>query len=406
MTVSISTSAVPVIADRDENGDRLLEALQGIVPKLRERAGKAEAARRIPEETVNELRDMGAFRAVVPKRYGGMELPYPYIPQVFRILGRGCSSTGWAMGFLVFHNAQFGHFPLEAQEEVWGTRPGYTMAPGQVVPSGTAKQVKGGFEVSGRWGYATGINHGDWMLFSTLTEMQDGSKQVRRFYAPVTSFDVLDTWDTVSMKATGSHDVTLDKEFIPEHRSIPADDMRNFNSVGLGHNAGPLWKMPLVSYMVLGGVGPFIGAAEALLEIVTDVMKVKVGAYTGERQQGLMSQQMRIGRMAMDLDTVVRFWEGHTEDLWEEVKSGKEISLERRQEITAVAGHVGAKCYEIVNELAGAVGTRSYFSDSPIQRFHRDMASLSTHAMFEHDRLTNTYGSLRLGMELPQKAMV
>ena len=102
MTFKIDPAAIPSITDRNPDGEALLGALQAIVPDLRERAGDAEAAGRIPQETIDELIKARAFQAVVPKRYGGLELPYPYIPQIFRVLGRGCSSTSWSMGFLTY----------------------------------------------------------------------------------------------------------------------------------------------------------------------------------------------------------------------------------------------------------------------------------------------------------------
>lgn len=405
MTALIDPTALPRIKDRSPEGDQLLRDLQALVPALRGRAQDAEIHGAIAQQTIEDLTAIGAFRAVVPKRYGGLELAYPYIPQVFRLLGRGCSSTSWSMGFLVYHNFQFGHFPLAAQDEVWGGR-GFTMAPGQVMPSGKAEAVKGGYKVSGRWGYATGIQHGDWMLLSAPTDMGGGKIQMRRFYVPVDRFTILDTWNVVAMKATGSHDVTLENEFIPAHRSIPVEDMREMRAEGLAHNPGPIWRMPLLSYMVMASAGPFIGAAEALLEIVTDVMKIKVGAYSGDRQQGLMSQNIRLARLAMDLDAIIRLWEGHIERLWDEVCAKETPSRERRTEIRAVTAHVVKKSFEIIDELARCVGSRSYYADNPIQRFHRDMSSLSTHALFEYDHLANLYGSARVGIELPKNAMI
>ena len=243
------------------------------------------------------------------------------------------------------------------------------------------------------------------MLVSSLTDV-DGAKEMRRFYVPVTECEVLDTWDVVAMKATGSHDVVIDEVFVPDHRSILVADMRECNGPGLAATPGPLWRIPLVSFMVLGASGPFIGAAEAMLEIVADVMKIKVGAYSGDKQQGLMSQNMRLARLAAELDAVTRLWEGHAEALWQEVKAGRVPSGERRAEVRYVAAHAAKSCTAIVTELAGSVGSRSYFSDNPIQRFHRDIASLSTHALFEHDHLANQYGATRAGLELPPNAMV
>ena len=135
-------------------------------------------------------------------------------------------------------------------------------------------------------------------------------------------------------------------------------------------------------------------------------MKTKVGAYSVDRQLDLMSQNIRLSRLALDLDATIRLWEGHIEELWEQVKQGDEVSVQRQQEVRAVSSHVAKSCSAIITELAGSVGSRSYYEDNPIQRFHRDMASLSTHALFEYDHMANLYGKVRMGLDLPNSAMI
>ncbi|MBT5457338.1 MAG: hypothetical protein HOK82_12075, partial [Rhodospirillaceae bacterium] len=281
------------------SGAELVARAAALVPALRERARVAEEAGRIPEETVADLQEAGLFRAVVPKRFGGHEVDFKYIPQIFRELGRGCTSTAWTMGFLIYHNFQFAHFPEQAQQDVWEER-GYTMAPGQVMPSGTATPVDGGFELTGRWGYATGIQHGDWMLLSA--HIDDGD--IARFFLPVSDFEILDTWHVSAMRATGSHDVTLDKVFVPAHRSIRVADLRDGKGPGLALNTGPLWRVPLLTLMVFGAVGPLLGAAEAMLELVTEILTNKVGAYTGAKMQNVMPVRMRLAENKVRLDAV------------------------------------------------------------------------------------------------------
>lgn len=405
MSIHAAALSTPRPAAADPAGDALLAGLDEMTPRLRARGAAAEAASRIPEETIEELKALGAFRAVTPQRYGGMEAPYPYIPQIFRVLGRGCTSTAWCMGFLIYHNFQFGHFPLAAQDEVWGPH-GYSMAPGQVMPAGAAKPVSGGYELTGRWGYATGILHGDWMLVTAPVERGGEAREMRRFFVPVADCEVLETWRVAAMAATGSHDVQLHGVFAPEHRSMPVADMREARGEGLAVNQGPLWRVPLLSFMVLGAVGPLVGAAEALLEIVTDVMKTKVGAYSGQRQASLSAQSTRLARLALSLDATIRLWEGHIDELWRAVCAGEEVSRPRRQELRAVSAHVARSCADICAELAGCVGSRSYFLDNPIQRFHRDVASLSTHALFDFDQMADLYGAVRLGAEPAPTAMI
>jgi 3-hydroxy-9,10-secoandrosta-1,3,5(10)-triene-9,17-dione monooxygenase len=389
---------------RNQAGEALIARLEGMVPDLMARGRDAEEAGRIPEATIAELRAAGAFRAVVPERMGGLELPFPYVPRIFRTLGRGCTSTAWCMGFLIYHNFQFAHFPERAQAEAWGAT-AQTMAPGQVMPSGRAERVEGGYRVSGRWGYATGIQHGDWMLFSSPVETPEGT-EIRRFFAPVSEFTVLDTWHVAAMRATGSHDVTCEGLFVPEHRSILVSDLREGRAAGLTLNPGPLWRVPLLSFMSYGAVGPMLGAAEAMFGIVSEGLKAKVGAYSGDRQAGLMTQRVRMARLETEIRALGLLYEDGAEMLWSRVTAGAPVTREDRARARMVVATVAAESARIVNELARAAGSRGNYLDSPVQRFQRDVAALATHALFEYDHIANLHGGALLGQGIPDGAMI
>ncbi|MGY8999551.1 MAG: acyl-CoA dehydrogenase family protein [Rhodospirillales bacterium] len=390
------------------DGKKLIEDLQALVPILRERGSAAEEAGRIPEETIEDLKRINAFKAVVPKAYGGMEVDFPFIPQIFRMMGRGCVSTSWCMGFLIYHNFQFGHYNRKAQEEAFGGV-GYTMAAGLVVPGGQATRVDGGFVLNGRWNYATGILHCDYLAMPAPVASEfdpDGPPDFYRFYVPVEQIEVLDTWHVAAMKATGSRDVTLTDVFVPEHRGIPVKSLRERTSPGLQINTGPLWQVPVMTFMAFGTVGSMVGAAEAVFEMVRDILKTKVGAYSGDQQSGLMSQRIRIARIKMELDATIGLLEAKAEFVWETVQRGVTMSREQRAEMRMVVSHITKKCHEIVNELAHTAGTRSVYLDSPIQRFHRDVNALATHAIFEFDHVGSLFGGTLLGIEPPATAMI
>jgi len=387
--------------DEAISGAELVARAAALVPALRERARGAEENERIPEETVEDLQAAGLFRAVVPTRFGGHEVGFKYIPQIFRELGRGCTSTAWTMGFLIYHNFQFAHFPEQAQEDVWGER-GYSMAPGQVIPSGTATPVEGGFELTGRWGYATGIQHGDWMLLSARI---DGG-YIGRFFLPVSDFEILDTWHVSAMRATGSHDVTLDKVFVPAHRSIQVADLRDGKGPGLARNTGPLWRVPLLTLMVFGAVGPLLGAAEAMLELVTEILANKVGAYTGAKMQNVMPVRMRLAENKVRLDAVRGLFDAKIEFISERIYGGGSLSGEERAEMRLVISYIARECRALVDTLAMMAGSRATYLDSPIQRFQRDINSLAGHAIFEMDHTADLYGGVMMGAELPDNAMI
>jgi 3-hydroxy-9,10-secoandrosta-1,3,5(10)-triene-9,17-dione monooxygenase len=385
-------------------GEKLLEDLQAMVPALRERGGVAEETGRIPEETIEELKRINAFNAIVPKAYGGLEVEFPIVPQIFRTLGRGCVSTAWCMGFLIYHNFQFSFYNKKAQDEAFGGR-GYTMAAGLIVPAGEAKRVEGGFVLNGRWNYATGILHCDYVAVPAPV-VGDGEPEFYRFYVPVEDVEILDTWHVAAMKATGSRDITLTDVFVPEHRGIPVESLRERTAPGLDINTGPMWQVPILTFMVFGSVGPLVGAAEALFEMVSDILKTKVGAYSGDQQSGLMSQRIRLARIKMELDATIGLLEKTADSVWSMVCNGETLTREQRTETRMVISHVAKKCHEIVDELAHAAGSRGTFLESPIQRFHRDANSLATHAIFEYDHVGSLFGGTLLGIEPPPTAMI
>lgn len=396
-----------------ENDNGLLTRLEEMVPQLRARGRAAEKAGRIPDETIAELAGAGAFHAAVPASFGGLELDFPVIPQIFRVLGRGCVATSWTMGFLIYHNFQFAHFPEKTQREVFGGR-GYTMAPGVIVPGGVARPVTGGFELSGEWRWLTGILHADWVLFSSPVIEEGGTaenighhgRDLRRFFVPVEECEIMNTWDVSAMSASGSHDMKLDKVFVPEHHQIKVANVANRTSPGLEINKGPLWQVPFITFASLGAVGPMIGGTEGLLEMITEILKTKVGAQTGNHQQKLMTQQVRIARLTMSLKSLIKLWEDELDFVWDKVTRGKEITLEERVEARMIVAHCAKGCDGIANELVVAAGSRSIYNDSHIQRFRREINALATHAFFDHDHLGSLYGSTLLGLDLPPQLLI
>lgn len=82
---------------------------------------------------------------------------------------------------------------------------------------GTARKVEGGHRVSGRKVFTSGAVAGGILMTGALLE-EDGERFVLQFGAPMKAAEVRveDTWHTLGMRGTGSHDVVLDGLFVPE----------------------------------------------------------------------------------------------------------------------------------------------------------------------------------------------
>jgi hypothetical protein len=138
-----------------------------------------------------------------------------------------------------------------------------------------------------------------------------------------------------------------------------------------------------------------------MFHMVAEILKTKVGAQSGARQQALITQQVRMARLQMGLRAMVRLWEEELDLVWEKVTGGIELREGERAGARMVAAQFARVCDDIANELAVSVGSRSIFNASPVQRFRRDINALATHAFFDHDHLASLYGRTLLGLDLP-----
>src|SRR5580700_9724329 len=134
----------------DGVGSAVIAGVADLLPVLRERAQETEDARVVPAESVKALTDTGFFRLLQPARFGGLEAdPFTFLSAV-RLIASACGSTGWVSSVVGVHPWQLALFPLQAQEEVWGEDAGTRMS-SSYAPTGKAKVVDGGHELSGRW---------------------------------------------------------------------------------------------------------------------------------------------------------------------------------------------------------------------------------------------------------------
>ena len=142
---------------------RLLANLQELAPGIASRAAEIEASRRIPPDLVEVLRSIGIFRMFVPQSHGGLELDMPAALEIFGALSRIDGSVGWTAmiggGCDLFASL----LPRDTYEQVYQNGPDVIIA-GTVQPAGRAEAVAGGWRVNGRWPFASGCQHADWMF--------------------------------------------------------------------------------------------------------------------------------------------------------------------------------------------------------------------------------------------------
>jgi indole-3-acetate monooxygenase len=147
----------------NETSSRLLADIRRMAPMIAARAAEIEAARRIPLDLVETLRSIGVFRMLAPKSHGGLELELWAVLKIMAALARIDGSFGWAAmigsGASLFASL----LPRETYDRIYRDGPDVIFA-GSTQPTGTAEAVEGGLRVNGRWPFASGCQHADWIL--------------------------------------------------------------------------------------------------------------------------------------------------------------------------------------------------------------------------------------------------
>jgi len=362
--------------------------------RLAERAEAAEAARRLPEETVAEARGAGFFSLLVPPAHGGEGAPFSVWLDVVRRMGAGCASSAWTLSFLSLHAWLLCKFEPALQAELFagGAVP---LAPAPLAPTGKAEKVDGGYRISGRWEWATGVRHADWAMVNGI----ESGGMPRFCVLPLSELTVEDVWHTAGMCATASDTIVARDVFVPEHRTLSALQLKFVPSPGELVHPGTTVGYPMTATLALVASCPALGAAEGALAAYTTRMREKVQAYSGMKQAELPATHLRLGEAIATVRAARAVWDDAIRLLERDGPKGHDTPLETLLAIRLAAADVVRLSNVAANSLAMAAGASSGFLSAPLQRHLRDLQMMRGHVVFDWDRTAQIAGRIALGGE-------
>jgi len=368
---------------------------------LAARAPEAERRRRLHPETIDEAADAGLFSMLVPTRHGGGGLGLDSLAECTRILAHGCPAAAWTLSFLVMHNWLVARFPEETVEELFADRP-WVLAPAPLNPSGTATPVDGGYRVTGRWEWATGVEHADWVLVHALVD-EPGTFSTRFVLLPRDEIDVVDVWHTSGMRATGSNTVVVRDRFVPAGRSIGRAQLMDAAAPVQGDAMSAL---PVVAVLALVAAAPALGAAEAAVELFRQRLSERVLAYTlGEKQADQPAARVRLATALSEVRAARAVWERALSQISDAAMTAEPTVRDRMAARLAAASTVRLS-RQAISTVCDGSGASIYMVESTLQRLQRDVEVLKGHVIFDWDRCAELAGRIELGLEPSMTDMV
>jgi 3-hydroxy-9,10-secoandrosta-1,3,5(10)-triene-9,17-dione monooxygenase len=370
---------------------------RALVPRLSERAAAAERGGLVPIDTIREMQAAGLFRVLQPRRWGGLELDPRVFYRVQMTLAEGCMSTAWIYGVIGVHNWQLALFPQAAQSDVW-QRDSATLIASTYMPVGQAEAVEGGWRLSGQWGFSSGVDHCDWIFLGGLLPRSDGEPGLEHatFLLPKSDYRVAPNWDVLGLRATGSHDIIVDKAFVPAHRTQRTNDYSDAACPGRAINPGWLYRIPFIQVFQRAVSTACIGALEGAISEFRLRAASHVGRHGNKTAEDVNAQQV-VAEAMIAADWLRLVLLRNFEPIVAHAKGGGRMAVEDRLLQRAQSALVPKLCAQHVNELLRATAASGTYKGNPIERIFRDIHQARGHYANNADAYARAHGAVMLG---------
>jgi 3-hydroxy-9,10-secoandrosta-1,3,5(10)-triene-9,17-dione monooxygenase len=376
----------------------LIERARALAPKLAERAFAADRDCRVSKESIAEIAEAGLFRVLQPKRWGGYELDPRVFYTIQMALAEGCMSTAWMYGVVAVHPWQLALFPEAAQQDVWSKDSSIRIA-STYMPTGKAEKVDGGYRFSGRWAFSTGVEHCEWIFLGGLLPKKDGSGALEHvtFLLPKSDYQVIENWDVLGLRGTGSHDIVVENAFVPEHRTQRTNDHSDAGCPGRETNPGWLYRIPFTQVFQRAVSSACIGALDGAVAEFRARAASHIGKHGTKMAEDVNSQQA-VTEAMMTSDQIKLVLFRNYARIVHCAKTGDKMPVEERLLQRAQASSVPKLTARAIDELMRACAASGTYKTNAIERVFRDIHQGRTHIANNTDAYVRAHGAVMLGL--------
>jgi indole-3-acetate monooxygenase len=347
--------------------DTEIETLaEKIALTAREMSAEINRDRRLPDDLAARLRQSGLLRATMPREVEALELaPGPAL-RCAEAIARGDASAGWCVAIAITSALLVAYLPVSSRDEMFGG--GQGVAAGVWAPRGTARSVDGGVVVSGRWPFCSGINHADMMFAGCFVDERRVPSVVALYK---TDLQVLDTWHTLGLRGTGSHDSVADDVFVPADRVFSVFDGPVIDR--------PLYRFPVFGFFALCIGAAALGNARAAIDDLVELAGGKKGLGATRTLAERPATQAAVATAEATLGAARALYYEAIEEAWQASHNAEAVPVPMRNRLRLAATHAVRTSADVVRNMYDLAGGSAIYDGAPLQRRFRDAFTATAH---------------------------
>jgi 3-hydroxy-9,10-secoandrosta-1,3,5(10)-triene-9,17-dione monooxygenase len=384
----------------------LVARARRLVPYLRDQAAEIESQRQLPFEVDRRLREAGFYRMLQPRRCGGYECDLDSFTEAMLEIFRGDGATGWVAVFVAAHILWIGALDEEAQREIFG-RDGDVRTCVTAGPTGTAVPTEGGYVISGRWDWCSGMSVCNWFIAVAVVAREPASAQPETiiFTVPTDSMRIEDNWHVLGLLGTGSVAAHAPEILVPQRYTAPFPAlMFEFTAPGYGVHENPFYRAPLVPILWLEAAIAMVGMLRGMIDVFVRDVAAKPSHFPpfaplrdDKKVQGAL------GRAIADHDVAraaVRQLVVNQNSRIARTARGQRVEWPDVQADHAMVCRISRLCVEAAEALFQIAGSSIPIRwDSAFGRFYRDLKTASAHRALGFERAAENAGMAAFGLE-------
>ena len=383
--------------ERKTKREALLTQVERIAPTLQASGGKSEELATLAPEAVAALRDAGLFRLKLPAVMGGAEADPVTEMMVLEAIAYHDFSSGWCTMVGATAVASLGAFLPEAGLDRVFRDGRVPTASISFFPAGRAVRQNGGYRLSGRWRFNSGIRHAEWVVGGTVVERTEDENASRPLviFAVIPAADVTlhDNWrDVVGLRGTGSGDCSVENYQLSENLSFVWDLL-----VPKPQRGGPSYLFPPFSYVAKEHGSVAIGAARRALDELINIATTTRGTF---RSSKLVERQV-VHRQIAEADLKIRaaraLMHERYEQLYQKVGAGQLPDGADIADVRAIALHATDVAIDVTTMAYHFAGNTGLHHPHVLGRLLRDLNTAGLHQVMS-DTAYENHGKFRLGI--------